>query len=186
MTFETETASEPTSSGIRRKVFLAVAGVLLCAVPLWIFWARKHLKRPIDYSALLGCEAIPQVVESGFWWQEWDEVGRPFRWTNGEAKLVVPIDLDNPPYGIRFEVRTNKAASTMLQLHVNGTKIFDKQIGAGIIRQVVPLKDVKIDRELIIEILSDSFVPEIVTKGSKDNRTLGVQLRGIRLVRQPG
>jgi hypothetical protein len=186
MANETETAPEPTTSGMRRKVVLAVAGVLVCAVPLWIFWARKHSKRPIDYNTLLGCETIPQVPESGFWGTEWDELGRPFRWTNGGAKLVVPIDSEKPPHSIRFEIRSNKEVGSLLQLHVNGTKIFDKQVEAGVTKEVVSLKDVKIGKELVIEILSDSFVPEVQIKGSTDNRTLGVMVKGIRLLRQPG
>jgi hypothetical protein len=167
-------------------VFAVVAGV--CG---WLFWPR----RVKDYSFLngtLGNQFVPEVEESGFWQEEYSKAGKPFRWTDGKGRLVIPIDRRKPPTGLVVElgiVRPAEAKTAWVQIVANNRVLFKQQIilwkwGGGTAGKfpagVLDLTGIDLGDELVLDIISDTFVP----KGEAGQRTLGVVVEGIELRRE--
>ncbi len=174
-----KTPVQPTR---RRSLLLLLVALLACTIPYWIYAARKGLRKPIDLDQTLGCEPVPGVEESGFFDQEQYQ-GRPFRWTDGMAKLVVPIDAKSPPTALEIDFMIQKPYGSLLQVFVNGEKVFDRLARPGRLFETLDLRSINLEREATIEVISDTFVPADELRGSRDPRALGVNVKGIRLLR---
>jgi hypothetical protein len=166
-----------------RYAVLAVAVVLLCAVPYGIYLLATNQRKPVDLTQAFGCEPIPGVEESGFLKPEQLD-GRPFRWTNGLAKLVVPIDKNNPPRSMDVNFRLGKAKGTLLQIYVNDQRLYDQVVPRGDFIKSFDLAKIKLGGEVTIKLVSDTWFPRIEEPGSGDPRALGVDVRAIRLLVQ--
>ena len=59
----------------------------------------------------LGREAVPGTTESGFYPQEHHQ-GAPYRWTNGAAKLTVPVSPTNPPKTLSVSLGFTRPSGT--------------------------------------------------------------------------
>jgi hypothetical protein len=172
----------PLKSTWPRNLLLLLVALAACAVPYWVYAARQQLRhKPIDFNVLLGCEPIPGVEESGFSYQEQFE-GRPFRWTNGIGKLVVPIDRKNWPGSLEIDFTIQKPGGTVLQLFVNERKVFDQRVRPGRLAHTLDVSTIDLGHEVTLEIVSDTFVPAQEMPGSPDLRALGVNVKGIRLL----
>jgi hypothetical protein len=138
--------------------------------------------KPQHYlNIALGAKWVWGVRESGFnnqeWWGE-----KPVRWTNGEAKLVIPVEEDNPPKALRVALASTGPKGTKLKVLVNGHEIFDQRIAAGGWSETLSLGQRLLGREITIELVSHTFVPMEVNERSRDPRTLGVAVKGITLL----
>lgn len=111
---------------------------------------------------------------SGFYGTEW-AASRPFRWTDGEARLVVPFDPQAPPSSLAVTVALT-GGQKQLGISVEGCVLFDEIINrrwSG----TFDLGDCSLaPPALEITLLSDTHVP-----GSRDTRTLGVAVSLIEL-----
>jgi hypothetical protein len=131
---------------------------------------------------MLGCEPVDGVAESGFHFQEHNG-SEPFRWTNGAAKLLVPIDAAPSRMWVSVDAFRPKAISVRLHVLVDGATVFDGSVPPGKWERTFYLRSQQFSEELLIELRSNVFVPKGVIHGGKstDKRVLGVQVKGIML-----
>ncbi len=111
---------------------------------------------------------------SGFHDPEWEGV-RPFRWTRGNARLVVPLDPEMLPHSLAVEVlMTGKPKQ--FRIVVDGCVLFDETINEGWSATFELAGCPLAPPELEIELLSDTHVPS-----THDDRRLGVAVGRIEL-----
>ena len=120
--------------------------------------------------------------ERGFYGQE-ESDGVPARWTDGEAELRVPIDLTNPPKALEIRMRMVRSGERLFRLLVNDQVLFSGRIAEAWDR-VFSLDGIPASRSdiLKIQLQSDTFNPSLELSNSRDTRTLGVLVLGIRLL----
>jgi hypothetical protein len=166
-----------------------IASVLVLAVVAGVggrlFWPR----RVTDYSFLhgtLGNRFVPEVQESGFYPEEHSKAGKPFRWTDGKGKLVIPIDRRKPPAWLVVELDIRRPAevkTAWVQIVANHRVLIRHQMAlwkgqggsVGKLSKSLDLTGVDLGDELVLEILSDTFTPKA------DQRELGVLVVGMEL-----
>jgi hypothetical protein len=166
------------------RLILIVVGllILLVAVPLGVRKAISRLQHRSYLNVVLGCTRVDGVEESGFHYQEYHD-SEPFRWTDGAAKLLIPIDT--PPQRVWVSVYTLRADPTPVpfEVLVDGTSLFEGEVPLGKWEKTFDLGSHQFSEQVVIELRSDTFVPEGVMDGgiNTDTRVLGVQVRGIML-----
>ena len=106
----------------------------------------------------------------------------PARWTDGAAKLVVPIDENRPPQALRVDLASTGHKGTELKVLLNGDVLFHESVPQGRWSKTFSLAGRSFNQHLTLELLSDTFVPAEISKGSADTRTLGVRVNAITLL----
>jgi len=143
-----------------------------------------RLTGDLDYfGAGLESGAVWGTKIQGFLSQECIE-GRPCRWTNGRARVAVPLDPRFPPgQGLEIELSTSNPLGAGLCVRTNGTELCrDRVLVDEIWSKTVRFpKGLWHCQWLVVELLSDTFVPREAIKGSNDERRLGVLVRKIGL-----
>lgn len=134
----------------------------------------------------LGAEAVPDIEESGFHIPE-ERNGQPFRWTNGNARLTIPINPREPPQALAmrlFSFRPRNMTKVRLKILANNHPLFseDVRVPPWDWEKTFDLTGLELGEQLVVDIVSDTFVPTDVAKTSSDPRTLGVQVRDIKLL----
>lgn len=127
-------------------------------------------------GVVLGAAAVRGIAESGFHEQE-RNAGGPFRWTDGAARLLVPLGA-RPPTTLTIQLAGGPRPP--VRVVVNGRVLFEGRFPRSG-RQTFDLSEVPMNDRLRLELLSDTFVPAAVRTGSRDRRTLGVAVRAIRV-----
>ena len=111
----------------------------------------------------------------GRYLQQWhgrENTGRPMRWSTPHSRLVLPV-VPNIPYSITLEANVPPAAiSPEAGLYVNDKLIAPLQSGRPITANLPPATE---DR-LRLELRCHGWVPQQTIPGSKDPRTLGLQV----------
>jgi serine/threonine protein kinase len=166
--------------------------VLLAAGGAWLLWPRSAAGQANARSFLnvrLGHEPDPDIDESGFSYQERDRLNETFRWSDGHARLTIPIRQGEVARGLEVRVTTYRPAgvrSAMLKVVVNERPLFDGQIPLSAWKNTFSLAGIDLGSEAKVEIISDTFAPlgKPTGKGkiSDDDRTLGVQVWGVTLL----
>ena len=111
---------------------------------------------------------------SGFYGTEWAGV-RPFRWTRGDARLVVPLDPETLPTSLAVEVLIT-GGPKQLNISIDGCALFDDTINQRW-SATFDLGDCRLaPPELEITLRSDTHVPS-----ARDTRALGVAVGRIEL-----
>jgi WD40 repeat protein len=180
-------ASAPPATVSRRT--LLILGVSICGITavlaglLWL-WLRPPDRSEQHQASWLnltvGSEYMPELNESGFYLQEYDR-GQLFRWTNGNARLVIPIERSKPPQSMYVRLliqRQPRVPQAQVEIAVNGRALFRDHVPVGRWEQSFDLGGMDLGEELVLQLDSDTFVPV-----AGDPRSLGVQVRGIKLVR---
>ena len=138
----------------------------------------------------LGNHFVPEVQESGFYQEEFSKTGKPFRWTDGNARLVIPIDRRKPPTGLVVEldiIRPEEGKTAWVQIVANNRVLIKQQIAlwkwqggtAGKFpAKSLDLTGIDLGDELVLDIISDTFIPKM------GQRTLGVVVNGVELRRE--
>ncbi len=124
----------------------------------------------------IGAKSHWLARESGFYDTE-TTGGLYSRWTNGDAKLIVPL-IQRP--GSLFVDLANVGPATTLELKIGGRTLFSGVIGSGEWSDSFDLNGLAFGQFVIIEIKSGTFVPSKLGTG-KDNRKLGVDISDLRL-----
>ena len=144
----------------------------------------KETTKPIvnsDYrNVVLGNRRVLGIRDSGF--HGTGGGGKARRWTNGAAKLVVPIDENSPPKALRVDLAFTGPQGTELKVLLNGDVLFHESLPPSRWSKTFSLAGRSFNQQLTIELLSDTFVPRETTKGSVDPRTLGVMVKAITLL----
>ncbi len=140
----------------------------------------KLLTKIPDYNdTLLGAQTIAGIEESGFYGQ--DEPNKePARWTNGNARITVPVEI--VPKALQVELISTGPKGTILKILVNKKILFHEQLPVGPWAKLFPLSKIPIRKDVVVEIQCTPFIPQESIKGSTDNRPLGVLLRDIKLL----
>ena len=111
---------------------------------------------------------------SGVYGTEWAG-NRAFRWTRGDARLLVPFDPEQRPSELDVDVLMT-GGPKRLQIRVDGCALFDQTI-SGRWTATFELESCRLSSpDLEIELLSDTHAPE-----TSDSRTLGVAVSRVRL-----
>jgi hypothetical protein len=152
-------------------------GVLLRAIRL-----QANEDRPsISYVGLtFGTEPVPGFREVGFHPPELFDDKRA-RWTNGAAKLSVPMDPRHLPQSLEIEASAPGRSATRLQILANGVELWHERIPDHGWSQTFSLEGVELSDTLLLEFHSDTFTPSDSLEGSTDHRILGVMVNGLRL-----
>jgi len=168
------TYSEPTLEPLPKKILSEQKTIRLYKI-------TGVIKRSDYRNIALGAEMVWGVEESGFYDQEWRD-NRPVRWTNGAARLVVPLDEQRAPGALRVDLESTGPKGTTLQVRVNGNTLLNGEIPSGGWSRTFRLPSLSMEGPMTIELLSGTFVPRQAVQGSLDQRTLGVAVQGIRLL----
>jgi hypothetical protein len=183
-----EIASNPLSArdGDSRTLGVKVRGVKLLS-------AGDGEKGPPGPAAFLdvplGARFVPGVEEGGFFDQELLD-GQPCRWTNGSARLTVPLGGQKPrALAITAWVPVTTRPEYRVQVTVNGKKLFDDQIAPQsrwkLWSREVPLSGVDLGDRARIELDSSTFVPAKLDPNARDDRHLGIRLVRVMLLTGP-
>jgi hypothetical protein len=116
-------------------------------------------------NIILGAQPVAGVEESGFYEPEYSE-GVPVRWTNGAGRLTVPIDAQEPPRGVYIDLESTApkgAGSTRLRVVINDHELCHEHTDEGSWSKTFSLEGMALGDHLTIELLSDSYVPEVNT-----------------------
>jgi serine/threonine protein kinase len=158
--------------------------VAVIGVALWWFWPAS-----MDAASLLnvtlGATPVADVEESGFSYQEYDK-DVPFRWTDGRGRLVIPIDRNKTPQGLYMEIFLYRppGVAGWMRILANQQDLFHQEVRHYRFRRIFDLRGIDLGDKLVLDIISDTFQPQgIMDKGTNnDPRTLGVQVRAIKLL----
>ena len=122
------------------------------------------------------------VEQTGLHGQGLSKKDTPIRWTDGAAKLVVPLEKNRPPQALRVDLASTGHKGTELTVLLNGDVLFHESVPQGRWSKTFSLAGRSFNKPLTIELFSDTFVPAETTKGSSDRRTLGVMVKAITLL----
>jgi serine/threonine-protein kinase len=167
--------------------WLILACVFLAAGALagWMLWPVPSEPTAL-FNVTLGATAVAEVDERGLSYQEHDPKGDPFRWTDGRARLVIPIDKNKPPQALFVEIFVFRppGVAGWLRLIANQMELVHEEVRNWRFRRTFDLRGIDLGDKLVLEILSDTFVPQGVMDNGTNNdpRTLGVQVRAIKLL----
>jgi hypothetical protein len=147
-------------------------------------------QRPSFVNVTVGEELVPEVEETGFHFQEYHR-GQPFRWTNGSARLAIPIDRTKPPEAVLIRLASNRPPAVgpaRLKIVVSGRTLFENTIPYGPWERTFDLRGPDLGDQVTVDLLSDTFNPLGSTRGGGqatggDPRDLGVQVMGVKLLR---
>jgi hypothetical protein len=135
-----------------------------------------------DYvNVPLGARQVPEVAEEGFHFMERD-ANQPFRWTNGSARLTVPL-RGKRPKALELGLGIPNEKGYRVQVKVNGQTLFDDEVEPN--RRWIaelPLAGVDLRDQVQIELNSSTAVPVRFSPGAMDQRRLGVNVRRLVLI----
>lgn len=152
-------------SCLQKDEFVA-ATMDMAAADRRVLWARD----------VYGVRRIDGVDERGFYDTEGTHVDA-WRWTNGKATLVIPLQGRSPS---RLRLRLGGTVAQTVDLRVDGQTLWHGSTpDAHEMDEIFTLKHALRRASVRVEIVSSTFVPSRVDRTSRDTRTLGVQVRGI-------
>ena len=140
------------------------------------------IEPPKLHLAALGGSKVWRVEESGFY-DEAPCLYQRMRWTNGHGRLLVRVAEGNWPDRLMIDLAWVSPIGGQLRVLVNGHGLCNCPLAGG--RgwfEILPLANVPIGRVLTIELISNELVPAKTLDGSKDNRSLGVLVREVRML----
>ncbi len=162
----------------------AVLGLVLLLVSVKLFSVARRAGRSF-LDVPLGYKAVDGVEEQGFYHDEQNEEG-PFRWTDGKARLVIPLDTRERPQALFVKVRRPKTVS--FQIHVNDRQVVGEPPFSGEDpwwERTLDLSGIELGNRVVVELTSSTVVPKVVTQGQNDDeRALGVRVFAITLLSQ--
>jgi hypothetical protein len=165
----------------------AAAALLLLLAGGTLFLVMPGMTgRPAFLNVPLGREEVAGVEESGFSNQEFDSRQQPSRWTDGRARLVIPLDPDRPPRALVVQLPPSRPASAppaTLRIVVNEKVLFQGEVPHGALDRTFELDPAALGDKLTLDILSNTFVPQALPGStSGDARALGVRMGCIQLL----
>jgi sugar lactone lactonase YvrE len=165
----------------------AALGLLLLALLGGGLFLLHHPKKKglSLVNVTVGSESVAGVEESGFHVQQFGPDGQPFRWTDGNARLEIPIDRATPPRALRVQLwpyRPANAEPAAVRILVNQHELLRQTLSRDRWEQTFDLTGLPPADTAVVEIRSDTFVPAEIKDGGQDTRTLGVQVRGVTLL----
>ena len=158
----------------------ALLGLVLLTICLRHLWAPGVTAKSL-LEIDLGNQAVAGVEDSGFYHDEHDKAG-PFRWTDGNAKLVIPLDRNDLPQALFVQLHRPK--KTSLQITINGRVLVREPVTPERIdpwERTFDLTEIDLGESLVVEFVGNTVMPP-----NGDPRPLGVRVRAVRLLRERG
>ena len=150
-------------------------------------WPRtlRQIALSDDMPSFLGRQLATTLHErvrtTGFY-PEFRNEGQVRRWTDGEARLTVPIRRGEEAAILRIDIQRSTPQGSQLNIRCGDVVVFADRIAPGPWRRDLPLP-VEAQSELTtIELNSTPFVPAQVDSTSTDQRQLGILLNGLWLL----
>jgi hypothetical protein len=185
------TTGDKRSRLILAGVFAVILVSIVSACALFFaLRSRRQPDPPIQgamsalYDKLLGIDSMDEIEEEGFHALETTHIWKDesFRWTNGAAKLVVPLG-ERPPRALFVRLGLTAPRLVQLRILVNGKPLFDEKFTmTNDWTRTFDVSDLKLGKAMTIEIFSDTVVPSDSDIHSDDGRSLGVAMRGVMLM----
>jgi hypothetical protein len=152
-----------------------VAGEEIADNSLWVsspdLW-KDLVGRTSFLAQEVGSRVVRGIRTVGVYAEQGDERTR-LRWTNGEARIMIPIWPGEIPRHLAVELFAfDKTRTTLL---VNGEPALRLDVGPGSVFGEIALHQEGSPASLVVEIRSNTFAP-----GRGDPRTLGVQIRSLK------
>lgn len=127
--------------------------------------------------ALASAVHTDDAEHAGMYGQQWAQ-GRPFRWTQGNATITVPLPTP-APRALRVSLLRSAEIGTRLTIRVNGCELFDDEVDGGEWEATFSLQPCRLADEATIEISSGTAL----MGGTQDRRPFGVALSAVELLR---
>jgi hypothetical protein len=122
-----------------------------------------------------GAEVLWNVTASGFYRTEWAG-DQPFRWTEEQASLVIPVDQDARPSDLAVKVLMTGPPTKNVRVSVNECTLFEGQF-RGRWNRTFPLSGCSLGSEMVeIKLETETHQPS-----SNDTRELGLAVHSIEL-----
>ena len=143
----------------------------------------------------LGVLEVPEVKETGFLQADYTD-NQPLRWTDGAARLIVPL-RGKKPRALAVTLEVPNKPNYQVTIKVNGKKLIDEQpqwdpetqsiLGRDWSAEV-PLAGVELGDNATIDLESSTLVPGEITPTHSENRghPLGVRVKRLVLIGDPG
>jgi hypothetical protein len=164
----------------------AAAALFLLLVGGGLFLLVPRRPAAAFLNVPLGREEVDGVEESGFGNTEFDNLQRPFRWTDGRARLIIPLNKGKLPRALVVQLppsRPAHAPPATLQVIVNEKVLFQDEVPNGALDRTFDLDPAVLGDKLTLDILSNTFVPQALPGStSGDTRALGVCVSCIQLL----
>jgi hypothetical protein len=123
-----------------------------------------------------GIQLTRGISEHGFYDPEWNGT-MFFRWTSGEACIVIPIDPERPPGELELTVVTGAKPDQEIEVRVNDCVLFEGPAGRERWTKTLQLSPCgDLGDSMTVSFSSETFMPE-----SGDRRRLGVAVGPLRL-----
>jgi hypothetical protein len=143
--------------------------------------------RPSSFlNVSLGGYIVPRIEESGFHPTERGMDGR-FRWTKGQAKLVIPLHKNERPQAILVQLGLPRTRS--VRITVNDRELLDEKANeqgppvSWAWEKMLDVSGIDLGDKVTVEISSNIQPLLVDPRGEKtDARELGVAVRGIKLL----
>ena len=131
-----------------------------------IAWTREALAH---YRITLGDEGDGRYLQG---WSHREGGNTPFRWSAPVSRLLLPV-VPGEPYTITLDVNTpDRAMTPEAGLYLDGKKLAPLQADKPLTASLPPSTGDKVR----LELRAGGWVPQQVIPGSKDPRTLGIQV----------
>lgn len=141
----------------------------------------KLIKSDKPQNTILGAYPVLGVEESGFYNSEVDSLGTPFRWTDGNGSLVIPMDTEYQSSSVQISFNNIGPQPQNIKITANGQNLFSGEIN-GPTEKILSLRNIESsDNKITLQIESDVWNPSKLEEGSDDNRNLGIAVNMIRI-----
>jgi hypothetical protein len=143
----------------------------------------------------LGALEVPEVKETGFLQADYVD-NKPLRWTNGAARLIVPL-RGKKPRALAVTLEVPNKPNYQVSLKVNGKTLIDEQpqwdpaiesiLGRDWSAEL-PLAGVELGDNAVIDLESSTLIPGEINPTLAQNRghPLGMRVKRLVLIGDPG
>jgi hypothetical protein len=156
-------ASAPARRGLATK-WRVLSGLALLGltIAVGLVYVLHEPPQPPLVNVVIGRAYHASVEEAGFHGTIFDKKGNPVRWTDGEGRLTIPIDPQNPPQALRLELwpwRPAQAPAPLVRVSVNQHELFHDHFRD--VREVtLDLAGIELGKAVEVRISSDTFIPK--------------------------
>jgi hypothetical protein len=139
---------------------------------------RAHFSHAAPVNLLSDTAAYGLRVSHGGLYEREGEGQSSFRWTNGNARIVVPREGQPAPQSLRVNLASAGPQEKGLLVRVNGCDVFDGKVPTGRWSRIFAIKECGEDDETVIQLLSSTHQPSA-------ERALGVAVERLDLLDHP-
>ncbi len=126
------------------------------------------------YRLTIGAAGDGRYVQG---WHGREPLEQPFRWTRPGARLLLPV-VPGKPYSITLVINTSPhAVAPDAGLYLDGKQLAPLKVESELTANIPPSSTDRVRLELRCQ----GWVPQQVIPGSKDPRTLGVQVFAVTM-----